>query len=307
MLRYIAKRLIASIPVMLGVLVAVFFLMRVLPGDPTQMMAAEFGASAEELARMRASLGVDDPIMVQFWDFVRNAARGDLGRSLFTNRPVTTQIVDQVPSTFQLAAASLVIAILIGVPIGVVAAVRSNSVIDAGSMVLALIGVSMPSFWLGLILIYVFSYRLGWLPAAGVGDLRYLLMPAFALGFSSAAIIARLTRSSMLEVLRQEYIVTARAKGLASRLVIFRHALKNALIPLVTIIGLQFASLMGGAVIIETVFARRGLGSLTIQAILQKDYPLVQGTILFVALAYIVVNLIVDISYAFLDPRIRYE
>jgi peptide/nickel transport system permease protein len=307
MLRYIAKRLIASIPVMLGVLVAVFFLMRVLPGDPTQMMAAEFGASAEELARMRASLGVDDPIMVQFWDFVRNAARGDLGRSLFTNRPVTTQIVDQVPSTFQLAAASLVIAILIGVPIGVVAAVRSNSVIDAGSMVLALIGVSMPSFWLGLILIYVFSYRLGWLPAAGVGDLRYLLMPAFALGFSSAAIIARLTRSSMLEVLRQEYIVTARAKGLASRLVIFRHALKNALIPLVTIIGLQFASLMGGAVIIETVFARKGLGSLTIQAILQKDYPLVQGTILFVALAYIVVNLIVDISYAFLDPRIRYE
>jgi peptide/nickel transport system permease protein len=307
MLRYIAKRLIASIPVMLGVLVAVFFLMRVLPGDPTQMMAAEFGASAEELARMRASLGVDDPIMVHFWDFVRNAARGDLGRSLFTNRPVTTQIVDQVPSTFQLAAASLVIAILIGVPIGVVAAVRSNSVIDAGSMVLALIGVSMPSFWLGLILIYVFSYRLGWLPAAGVGDLRYLLMPAFALGFSSAAIIARLTRSSMLEVLRQEYIVTARAKGLASRLVIFRHALKNALIPLVTIIGLQFASLMGGAVIIETVFARKGLGSLTIQAILQKDYPLVQGTILFVALAYIVVNLIVDISYAFLDPRIRYE
>jgi peptide/nickel transport system permease protein len=307
MLRYIAKRLIASIPVMLGVLVAVFFLMRVLPGDPTQMMAAEFGASAEELARMRASLGVDDPIMVQFWDFVRNAARGDLGRSLFTNRPVTTQIVDQVPSTFQLAAASLMIAVLIGVPIGVVAAVRSNSVIDAGSMVLALIGVSMPSFWLGLILIYVFSYRLGWLPAAGVGDLRYLLMPAFALGFSSAAIIARLTRSSMLEVLRQEYIVTARAKGLASRLVIFRHALKNALIPLVTIIGLQFASLMGGAVIIETVFARKGLGSLTIQAILQKDYPLVQGTILFVALAYIVVNLIVDISYAFLDPRIRYE
>jgi peptide/nickel transport system permease protein/oligopeptide transport system permease protein len=307
MLRYIAKRLLASIPVLFGVLVAVFFLLRVLPGDPTQVMAAEFGASAEDLARMRAALGIDDPLLVQFKTFVVNVAQGDLGRSLFTQRPVTTQILGQLPSTIQLAVASLAIAILIGVPIGVIAAVRANSWVDAGSMVVALIGVSMPSFWLGLILIYIFSFRLGWLPSAGVGGLRELIMPAFALGFSSSAIIARLTRSSMLEILRQEYVTTARAKGLTPRVVIVRHALRNAIIPLVTITGLQFAGLLGGAVIIETVFARKGLGSLTVQAILQKDYPLVQGTILVVALVYILVNLIVDVSYAFLDPRIRYE
>lgn len=307
MLRYIIKRLVASIPVLFGVVVAVFFLLRVLPGDPTQMMAAEFGASAEDLARMREALGVDKPLLVQFKDFLVNAARGDLGRSLFTQRPVTTQIAEQLPSTVGLAVVSLIIALIIGVPIGVIAAVRANTWVDAGSMLLALLGVSMPSFWLGLILIYVFSFKLGWLPSAGVGGFSRIIMPAFALGFSASAVIARMTRSSMLEVLRQEYITTARAKGLAYRLVVVRHALRNALIPLVTIAGLQFAGLLGGAVIIETVFARKGLGSLTIQAILQKDYPLVQGTILVVALAYILVNLAVDVSYAFLDPRIRYE
>ena len=307
MVPYIANRLLASIPVLFGVLVVVFFLLRILPGDPTQVMAAEFGASAEDLARMRQQLGVDDPLIVQFGDFLAKAARGDLGRSLFTQRPVVDQILEQLPSTAQLAIASLVIALLIGLPIGVLAAVRSNSWIDAASMVVALIGVSMPSFWLGLILIYLFSFRLGWFPSAGAGGGDRLVLPALALGLSASGIIARLMRSSMLEVLRQEYVVTARAKGLADGLVVFRHALKNALNPLVTIVGLQFGGLLGGAVIVETVFARKGLGSLTVQAILQKDYPLVQATVLFVALTYIVVNLIVDVSYAFLDPRIRYD
>jgi len=307
MLRYIGLRLLASVPVLFGVLVAVFFLLRVLPGDPTQVMASEYGASAEDLARMRQQLGLDQPIPLQFAAFLDQAVRGDLGRSLFTQRPVTAQIAGQLPSTAQLAAAALLVSLVVGIPLGLLAAVKRYTWVDSASMVLALGGVSMPSFWLGLILIYVFSFRFGWFPSAGTGGIKSLVLPALALGLGSAAIIARLVRSSMLEILRQEYILTARAKGLLARTVIVRHALKNVLMPVVTIVGLQFGTLLGGAVIIETVFARQGLGSLAVQAIQQKDYPLVQGTILLVALIYTFVNLAVDVLYAYLDPRVRYD
>lgn len=307
MLRYIALRLVASVPVILGVAVAVFFILHVLPGDPTQIMSADFGASAADMERLRGQLGLDKPLPQQFADFAFRAVQGDLGRSLFTQRPVLTQILDVLPSTAQLAVAALFLALVLGVPLGVLAAMHRNSWIDAGSMVIALLGVSMPSFWLGLLLIFIFALTLGWLPSAGVGGVDRLILPAVALGLHSVAVIARLTRSSMLEVLRQEYITTARAKGLASLQVLAGHALKNALIPLVTFVGLQFGALLGGAVIIETVFARKGLGSLAVNAILQKDYPLVQGTVLFVATAYVVVNLAVDLCYAYLDPRIRYD
>jgi peptide/nickel transport system permease protein len=305
-LTYLARRLLAVIPVLFGVTLAVFSMLFLVPGDPVKMMLAEFVTTPAQIEQMRAQLHLDEPILKQYGRFVGNALRGDLGTSIRSRRGVATEIGENVGSTAQLALASMAVAIAIGVPLGLMAALLRNSWLDAGSMIVALLGVSMPSFWLGLLLIFTFSLHLGWFPATGGGDLWHLVLPSVTLGMIASAIIARLTRSSMLEVLGQDYVRTARAKGLAWWGVVVRHALKNALIPVITIFGLQFGNLLAGAVIVETVFSRPGLGRLIVGGILAKDFPLVQGTVLFVATAYVMINVLVDITYAFVDPRIRF-
>jgi peptide/nickel transport system permease protein/oligopeptide transport system permease protein len=293
------------VPVLVGVTLAVFSMLFLVPGDPVKMMLAEFVTMPDQIAKMRAELHLDEPIIVQYGRFVGGALRGDLGTSIRSRRPVTTEIGENVGSTMVLAVSAMAVAVAIGVPLGLVAALARNSWLDVGSMVIALLGVSMPSFWLGLLLIFVFSLHLAWFPATGGGDLAHLVLPAVTLGTIASAIIARLTRSSMLEVLGQDYVRTARAKGLAWWGVVVRHALKNALIPVITIFGLQFGNLLAGAVIVETVFSRPGLGRLIIGGILSKDFPLVQGTVLFIATAYVLINVLVDVAYAVVDPRIR--
>jgi len=269
------------------------------------MMLAEFVTNPDQVARMREQLHLDEPILTQYGRFVGNAIRGDLGTSIRSRRPVATEILENLGSTAQLALASMVVAVGIGIPLGLLAALGRNSWLDVASMGAVLLGVAMPSFWLGLLLIFAFSLHLGWFPATGGGDLRHLVLPAVTLGAFAAALIARLTRSSMLEVLGQDYVRTAQAKGLAWWGVVVRHALKNALIPVVTIFGLQFGNLLAGTVIVETVFSRPGLGRLIVGGILAKDFPLVQGAVLFVATAYVLINVLVDLAYAFVDPRIR--
>ena len=307
MIRYISGRLLATVPVVFGVTLAVFSMLYLIPGDPVKMMLSEFQTSPEQIARMRAQLHLNDPFAQQYARFVVNAARGDLGESIRDRRPVTTEIMELLPSTAQLALTALALSAATGVALGIVAAIRQNSWADVGAMMLARLGVSMPSFWLGLLLIFVFSLHLGLLPATGGGGLEHLVLPAFALGAGAAAITAALTRSSMLEVLRMDYMTTARAKGLAGASVVLRHGLANALIPIVTIFGLQAGQLLAGTVIIETVFGRPGIGRLLINAILTKDFPLVQGVVLFVAIVYVLINLLVDVVYAAVDPRIRYQ
>jgi peptide/nickel transport system permease protein len=304
---YLIKRLLAAIPVLFGVSVVVFSMLHLVPGDPVKMMLSEFQTSPEQIARLRAQLHLDEPLPQQFGRFIWNALHGDLGYSVRSKRPVLIEIRDNLPSTAVLALAGMGIAVVMGVTLGVIAAVCQHSWFDTFSMLMALLGVSIPSFWLGLLLIFALSLRLGWLPATGGGDLWHLIMPAATLGLGAAAIIARLSRSCMLEVLRQEYITTARAKGLQEAWVILRHGLKNALIPVVTIVGLQLGQLLGGTVIIETVFARPGVGRLIVNGILEKDFPLVQGIVLVGATSYVFINLLVDMTYALLDPRIRYD
>ena len=306
MLTWILRRILAVVPVLFGVTLAVFSMLFLVPGDPVKMMLAEFVTTPDQIAQMRAQLHLDEPVLKQYGRFVANAVRGDLGTSIRSRRPVTTEIGENVASTAQLAAAAMLVAVAVGVPLGLLAALSRNSWLDVASMGTALLGVSMPSFWLGLLLIFVFSLHLAWFPATGGGDLAHLVLPAITLGTIAAAIIARLTRSSMLEVLGQDYVRTARAKGLGGFSVVVRHALKNALIPIITIFGLQFGNLLAGAVIVETVFSRPGLGRLIVGGILNKDFPLVQGTVLFVATVYVLINLLVDVAYAYADPRIRF-
>ena len=305
MLIYIARRVLAVAPVLFGVTLAVFSMLFLVPGDPVKIMLAEFVTTPDQIARMRAQLHLDEPVLQQYGRFVGNALRGDLGTSIRSRRPVTQEIGDNLASTAQLALASMAVAVALGIPLGLIAALVRNSWLDVASMGVALLGVSMPSFWLGLLLIFTFSLHLGWFPATGGGDLLHLVLPAVTLGAIASAIIARLTRSSMLEVLGQDYVRTARAKGLAGWSVVLRHALKNALIPVLTIFGLQFGNLLAGTVIVETVFSRPGLGRLIVGGILAKDFPLVQGTVLFVATVYVLINVIVDVAYAVADPRIR--
>ncbi|MFB0536439.1 MAG: nickel ABC transporter permease [Anaerolineae bacterium] len=307
MLQFIGKRLLASIPVLWGVTTLVFLAIHLLPGDPAELMLAESGGSAESIAYLRTQLGLDDPLHVQYGRFLLNTLRGDLGRSIFTNRPVLQTILEQLPSTIELALAAMLVAIALGTGLGILAALNHNSWLDNACMTLAVTGVSVPIFWSGLLLILLFSSTLHWLPATGQGGLRHLLMPAVVLGFASSGTIARLVRSSLLEVLYKEYITTARAKGLSERLILTHHALKNALIPVITVVGLQFGFLLGGAVVTETVFSRQGIGRLIVDAILWKDFPLVQGGVLLAAVTYTLVNLLVDISYAFTDPQIRHD
>src|SRR5919108_3949416 len=304
-MRYLVRRLLAAIPVLFGVSVVVFSMLHLVPGDPVKMMLSEFQTSPEQIARLRAQLHLDEPLPQQFGRFIWNALHGELGYSIRSKRPVLTEILDNLPSTVLLALAGMVVAVVMGVTLGIIAAVCQHSWFDTFSMLMALIGVSIPSFWLGLLLIFALSLKLGWLPATGGGDVQHLIMPALTLGLGASAIIARLSRSCMLEVLRQEYITTARAKGLQESLVILRHGLKNALIPVVTIMGLQLGQLLGGTVIIETVFARPGVGRLIVNGILEKDFPLVQGIVLVGATSYVLINLLVDMTYALLDPRIR--
>jgi peptide/nickel transport system permease protein len=303
--QYLLTRLLTTIPVILGVTIAVFSMLHLVPGDPVQMMLGEFQTSPAQIEQLRSQLHFDEPIPKQYGRFLLGAVQGDLGYSIRSKRPVMTEILDNLPSTILLASTGLGIALVIGLTLGVIAAVKQNTWADLAAMIISMLGVSMPSFWLGLLLIFTFSLRLNWFPATGGGDLRHLVLPATTLGLGASAIIARLTRSTMLEVLRQEYIITARAKGLRETVVILRHALRNALIPTVTILGLQFGQLLGGTVVIETVFGRPGLGRLIVAGILEKDFPLVQGIVLFIAVTYVTINLLVDLLYAFLDPRIR--
>ena len=307
MLQFLGKRLLASIPVLWGVTTLVFLAIHLLPGDPAELMLAESGGSAESIAYLRTQLGLDDPLYVQYGRFLLNTLRGDLGRSIFTNRPVVQTILEQLPSTIELALAAMLVAIVLGTGLGILAALNHNSWLDNVCMAIAVAGVSVPIFWSGLLLILLFSSTLHWLPATGQGGLRHLLLPAVVLGFASSGTIARLVRSSLLEVLYKEYITIARAKGLSERLIFYRHALKNALIPVITVVGLQFGFLLGGAVVTETVFSRQGIGRLIVDAILWKDFPLIQGGVLLAAVTYTLVNLLVDISYAFADPRIRHD
>ena len=306
MYAYVARRVAATVPVLLGVSLLVFSMLQLVPGDPVRLMLSEFQSTPEQIDRLRSQLHLNEPLPVQFGRFVWNASHGDLGTSIRTRRPVAVEIVDNLPSTIQLALAGLLVAAAVGVSLGIVAAVNQHSWVEVGSMLVALLGVSLPSFWLGLLLIFLLSLRVPLFPATGGGDLLHLVLPAVTLGLGAAAILARLTRSSMLEVLHQEYVTTARAKGLKEWGVIVRHALKNALIPVVTIFGLQFGQLLAGTFVVETVFARPGLGRLAIDGILNKDLPVVQGVVLVVAVSYVVVNLLVDLVYAALDPRIRY-
>jgi peptide/nickel transport system permease protein len=304
MVAYVARRLLALIPILIGVAFITFISIHATPGDPVDQILAD-NANREAAENMRRQLGLNDPLPVQFVRWFGAAVRGDFGRSLLTNVPVRQEILDRFPATVQLAVAGLFVAIAIGVPLGLLAAISRRRWLDSALMVVALGGLSMPSFWLGLLLLLLFGVQLGWFPVLGGSGLRALVLPAFTLGFVNAAIIARLTRSSMLEVLRNEYVTTARAKGLTERTVILRHALRNALIPVITVIGIQFGNLLAGTVIIESVFARAGIGSLAIRAIQARDFPLVQGIVLFFAVLYTLSSLAVDLVYGFLDPRIR--
>ncbi len=302
--QYVLKRLWQAVYVMVGISAISFFFIH-LSGDPVMLMLPA-DATHEQIESLRKQLGFDDPLPLQYVRFVGHALQGDFGQSLYYRVPAMELIVERLPASLELAVAAMLIALGVAVPIGIVSAVKRGSFLDMGSMLGALLGLSMPHFWLGIMLILLFSVKLGWLPTSGRGTLAQLIMPAMALGMGLMAMFARLTRSVMLEVLSQDYVRTARAKGLKERLVIGKHALKNALIPLVTVAGMQFGFLIGGTVIIETVFAWPGVGRLVVQAIFNRDYPLVQASVLVLAVVFVVVNLIVDLLYVYLDPQISY-
>lgn len=308
MFRYVTGRLLGLLPVLLGVTLLVFVMMRIAPGDPLIAMLGEDsrGISREALEELREHYGLNADPVSQYLTFMGGVVRGDLGKSIRTKQPVVREIGSRLPATLLLAITGLAISLTIGLTLGVLAAVYRRTIVDYLAIVLALAGVSIPVFWSGLLLMLFFALQLGWLPASGFGTWRHLVLPAAAIGFASSAIIARVTRSSMIEVLRSDYVRTARAKGLNERRVNLRHALRNAMLPIVTVIGLQFGGLLGGSVLTETVFAWPGIGRLVVDSIRAQDGPLVQGTVLFIAVVFIIMNLLVDLSYAFLNPRIRY-
>jgi peptide/nickel transport system permease protein len=334
MSQYILKRLLGLIPVLFGITLAVFLLLRFIPGDPAIVLAGE-RATPEQVAALRTQLGLDRPLFLQYFAFVGNLLQLKFGNSILTGIPVLDEIRTRWAATFELSIAAMFVAILIGIPAGIMAAVQKNRWQDQVTIAGSLIGVSLPVYWLGLLLIYLFSVTLGWLPPAGrisVGAnlqpitgfyildsvlslnlaafldvITHLILPALTLGTIPLAIVARITRSSMLEVLNQDYIRTAKAKGLPDRLVIGRHALKNALLPINTTIGLQFGTLLSGAILTETIFSWSGIGSWIYEGILARDYPVVQGGVVFIAIVFVLINLLVDLSYAIVDPRVRYE
>ncbi|MDR7856717.1 nickel ABC transporter permease [Tissierella sp.] len=302
--KYIIKRLLLLIPVILGATFLVFTIMHFTPGDAAQTMLGERAPEAEVEA-LREEMGLNDSLPVQYIRYITKAVQGDFGRSYASKRPVFNEVFTRFPATLKLAAAAMVLAVVLGVPIGIISATKQYTLTDSITMILALMGVSMPVFWLGLMLILVFSVNLGILPSSGSETLRHLILPAFSLGIGSTAIITRMTRSSMLEVIRQDYIRTARSKGVLEKKVINKHALKNALIPVVTVVGLQFGSLLGGAVLTETVFSWPGVGKLMVDSIKKQDTPMVLASVIFIAVTFSVVNLLVDILYAYIDPRIK--
>ncbi|MCC6791202.1 MAG: ABC transporter permease [Thermomicrobiales bacterium] len=305
MAAFFLRRILMTIPVWFAILTLVFLMRPLVPGDPVKIMFFGRSSSPEVIENMRHQLGLDDPIHVQYWHYVKGVLRGDLGTSITTRKPVLDEIMERYPETLQLAVASLLVSAIVGLVAGVLAAVYKDSFIDTIAMIFALAGLSMPAFWFGLLMIYFFSVRLGWFSVIPDGSLKSLVLPAVTLGLIASSVIARLVRSSMLEVLGQDFIRTARSKGLKERQVLIRHALGNALIPIVTILGLQFGGLLSGAFIIEAVFAWHGIGELGVQAFAKRDFPLIQGIVLVVATSYVVVNLVVDLVYAMLDPRIK--
>ncbi|GAB4382346.1 MAG: ABC transporter permease [Elainellaceae cyanobacterium] len=334
MLRYIAKRLLDLLPVILGITLLVFLFLQLIPGNPAVVLLGP-RATPAQIDALQEQLGLNQPLPLQYLAFLGKLLRFDLGRSIISGIPITQEIARRWTATFELSVAAMIVAMLLGIPAGIIAAVRKNGWLDNIAMSASLLGVSMPVYWLGLLLIYLFAVNLGWLPPSGrisvsttlqpitgfyvldsilrfdfaaLGDvLAHLILPAITVGTIPLAIIARITRSAMLEVLSQDYIRTARAKGVLERWVVMKHALKNALLPVVTIIGLQFGTLLSGAILTETIFSWPGIGSWIYEGILARDYPVVQGGVVFVAIVFVLINLLVDLSYAFLDPRIQYR
>ncbi|MBZ5559666.1 MAG: ABC transporter permease [Acidobacteriia bacterium] len=306
MTAFFVRRLLLTIPVLLGVTTLVFSLIHLVPGDPVQAMLGE-SASPQDVAELRGRLGLDRPLYAQYGAFLKGLGIGNLGASLRTNQSVTSAIAERMPATAELAAAAMAFAILLAIPLGVIAAVKAGTSVDHAATTVALIGISVPGFWLGPLLAIVFAVELGWLPVSGRGTLAHLVLPAITLGAPLAAVLARMTRASVVEELRELYVLAARARGASRVRAVMRHAFRNSLIPIVTVLGLQFGAVLTGAVITETIFSWPGVGRLLIQSISFRDYPLVQGCILLIAVTYVAVNLLTDLVYGFLDPRIRYR
>ena len=306
MIHFLSRRLLLTIPVLLGVATLVFSLIHLVPGDPVQAMLGD-SASPSDIADLRGRLGLNRPLYVQYGSFLKGLAKGDLGVSLRTNQPVSAAIAERLPATVELATAAMIVAVLFAIPLGILAAVRAGTHVDHVATTLALVGISMPNFWLGPLLAIVFSVTLGWLPVAGRGTLAHLVLPAITLGAPLSAVLARMTRASVLEELRELYVLAARARGVSKARAVLRHAFRNSLIPIVTVLGLQVGAVLTGAVITETIFAWPGVGRLLIQSISFRDYPMVQGCILLIAITYVSMNLLTDVVYGLLDPRIRYE
>ena len=305
-LRYLARRLVLTVPVLLGVATLVFLLIHFIPGDPALAMLGET-AAPEDVAELRTRLGLDRPLVEQYGSFLAGAIRGDLGTSLRTNQPVTEAILERMPATMELAGAAMLGALAVSLPLGIVAAVWRGTAIDHAATTASLVGISIPNFWLGPLLAIIFAVELGWLPVSGRGTPAHVVLPAISLGAALAAILARMTRASLLEELREQYVQAARARGASRTRAVIRHAFRNSLIPIVTLVGLQFGAVLTGAVITETIFAWPGIGRLLIQSIGFRDYPLVQGCILLIAVTYVFMNLATDLVYGVIDPRIRYE
>jgi ABC-type dipeptide/oligopeptide/nickel transport system permease component len=305
MARYILQRLLAALVTVWIATIAVTALVHLVPGDPVEVMYGSFQTTQEELDAIRARLGLDRPVWEQYVMYLGRVLQGDLGRSIVGDQPVLDILLTRFPATLALTVSSLAIAVVVGMTLGFLAAYRKGTWVDAGAMIVAIVGVSMPHFWLGLLLLFLFSLTLEWLPVAG-GDWRSLILPALTLGLANAAVLARLTRSAMIDIFDQDFVRTAHAKGLPRTVVLYRHALRSGLVPIVSMLGLQFAYLMGGAIVVENVFAWNGVGRLAIEAVFARDYPLIQGFILFFAAVVALASVIVDVAYAFLDPRIRY-
>lgn len=305
MMRYLVQRLLAAVITIWITSIVVTMLIHAVPGDPVRIMYAQWQASPEQIEAVRSNLGLDKPLHVQYWLFLKRVAKGDLGRSIQGDQPVADILITRFPPTLLLATTSLLIAMVIGLSLGFLAAYKRGTIIDVGAMIAAILGVSIPHFWLGLILLFFFALELGWLPVAS-NDLRALVLPAMTLGLANAAVLARLTRSAMIDIFDQDFVRTARAKGLPKTAVLYRHALRAGLVPIVSMMGLQFAYMMGGAIVVENVFAWNGVGRLAIEAVFARDYPVIQGFILVFASVVVLVSVVIDLLYAWLDPRIRY-
>ena len=307
MARFLVNRLLLAIPTVLLVSILVFLMLHLIPGDPAQIYIGDKPSTPAMLKKIREDMGLNKPLTEQYLDYMAGVLHGDFGKSLNNNRPILDEILLRLPSTLELTVAALLIATTLGIGLGIIAAINHNTLIDTVATTIALIGISLPVYWSSLLLIVFFSIDLKWFPPIGQGGINRLVLPAFALGFLSAGALARIVRSGMLEVLHQDHMMTARAKGLTERIIIRRHALRNALIPVVTLLGLTFGELLGGAVLTETIFARLGIGRMYIEGILNKDYTLVQGATLFIAITYVVINIFIDLIYVTIDPRIKYD